>query len=51
LPNCQKLGLHDAAVCPLRQRFTEVGVIQFEDWADTSEEYELLDEVSKDRAG
>jgi hypothetical protein len=24
-------------------------VIQFEDWADTGEEYEALDEVSKDR--
>jgi hypothetical protein len=25
-------------------------VIQFEDWADTGEEYEALDEVAKDRA-
>ncbi|GIU90817.1 MAG: hypothetical protein KatS3mg010_1916 [Acidimicrobiia bacterium] len=33
----------------LRQRFTEIGVIQFEDWADTGEEYAMLDEVAKDR--
>jgi hypothetical protein len=26
-----------------------MGVIQFEDWVDTSEEYEMLDEVAKDR--
>jgi hypothetical protein len=51
VPNCKKLGLLDAGDGWLRERFTEVGVIQFEDWADTSEEYELLDEVSKDRAG
>ena len=30
----------------LRQRFTELGVIQFEDWVDTGEEYAMLDEVS-----
>ena len=30
--------------------FTEIGVIQFEDWADTGEEYAELDEVAKDRA-
>ena len=29
---------------------TELGVIQFEDWADTGEEYAMLDEVAKDRA-
>jgi hypothetical protein len=34
----------------LRQRFSEIGVIQFEDWADTSIEYEELDAVSADRA-
>ena len=32
------------------RRSTEIGVIQFEDWADTGEEYELLDELAKDRA-
>ena len=39
VPNCKKLGLLDAADGWLRDRFTELGVIQFEDWADTSEEY------------
>ncbi len=49
VPNCKKLGLLDAGDGWLRQRFTELGVIQFEDWADTGEEYAMLDEVSKDR--
>ena len=39
VPNCKKLGLLDAADGWLRARFTELGVIQFEDWADTGEEY------------
>jgi hypothetical protein len=49
VPNCKKLGLLDAADGWLRQRFTEIGVIQFEDFADTGEEYGSLDEVEKDR--
>jgi hypothetical protein len=49
VPNCKKLGLLDAADGWLRHRFTELGVIQFEDWADTGEEYAMLDEVAKDR--
>jgi hypothetical protein len=49
VPNCKKLGLLDASGGWLRERFTEVGVIQFEDWADTGEEYGELDEVAKDR--
>ncbi|HLG01512.1 MAG TPA: ferritin-like domain-containing protein [Acidimicrobiia bacterium] len=49
VPNCKKLGLLDAADGWLRDRFTEIGVIQFEDWVDTGEEYEALDEVAKDR--
>jgi hypothetical protein len=49
VPNCKKLGLLDAADGWLRERFTETGVIQFEDWTDTGEEYALLDEVAKDR--
>ena len=48
--NCKKLGLLDAADGWLRDRFTELGVIQFEDWVDTSEEYSTLDEVARDRA-
>ncbi len=50
VPNCKKLGLLDAADGWLRQKFTEIGVIQFEDWVDTGEEYATLDEVAKDRA-
>ncbi len=49
VPNCKKLGLLDAADGWLRSRFTELGVIQFEDWVDTGAEYESLDEVAKDR--
>ncbi len=49
VPNCKKLGLLDAADGWLREKFTETGVIQFEDWADTGEEYAMLDEVSRDR--
>jgi len=50
VPNCKKLGLLDAADGWLRHRFEDLGVIQFEDWTDTGEEYESLDEVAKDRA-
>ena len=50
VPNCKKLGLLDAGDGWLRERFTDLGVIQFEDWADTSEEYLALDEVASDRA-
>jgi len=49
VPNCKKLGLIDAAGGWLRERFTEIGVIEFEDLADTGEEYAALDEVARDR--
>ncbi|MDH3755179.1 MAG: ferritin-like domain-containing protein [Acidimicrobiia bacterium] len=39
VPNIKKLGLLDAGDGWLRERFTEIGVIQFEDWTDTAEEY------------
>jgi hypothetical protein len=39
VPNCKKLDLLDRNGQWLRRRFEEIGVIQFEDWADTSEEY------------
>jgi para-aminobenzoate N-oxygenase AurF len=42
VPNCKKLGLLDAGDGWLRQKFGELGVIQFEDWADTGEEYEAF---------
>ncbi len=49
VPNCKKLGLLDANDGWLRKRFDTLGVSQFESWADTGEEYEMLDEVTKDR--
>ncbi|MGI9645644.1 MAG: ferritin-like domain-containing protein [Ilumatobacteraceae bacterium] len=39
VPNCKKLGLLDRNDQWLRRRFEEMGVIQFEDWEDTGEEY------------
>jgi hypothetical protein len=49
VPNCKKLGLLDAADGWLRHRFSDIGVIQFEDWVDTGAEYATLDEVARDR--
>jgi hypothetical protein len=49
VPNCKKLGLLDAGDGWLRERFTDIGVIEFENWVDTGEEYADLDEVAKDR--
>ncbi len=42
VPNCKKLGLLDRNDKWLRRRFEEIGVIQFEDWVDTGEEYEAF---------
>ncbi len=42
VPNCRKLGLLDAGDGWLRKKFGELGVIQFEHWADTGEEYEMF---------
>ena len=42
VPNCKKLGLLDRNDKWLRHRFEEIGVIQFEDWVDTGEEYEAF---------
>jgi hypothetical protein len=39
VPNCKKLGLLDRNDMWLRHRFEEMGVIQFENWEDTGEEY------------
>ncbi len=50
VPNCKKLGLLDAGDGWLRDRFTEIGVIDFENAPDTETEYELLDAVAADRA-
>jgi len=42
VPNCRKLGLLDGGDGWLRDRFTELGVIEFEHMADTGEEYEMF---------
>ena len=42
VPNCKKLGLLDAGDGWLRERFTEIGVIDFEHMPDTEEEYETF---------
>jgi hypothetical protein len=42
VPNCKKLGLLDAGDGWLRHKFEDLGIIQFEDWADTSDEYEAF---------
>lgn len=49
VPNCKKLGLLDRNESWLRRRFEEIGVIQFEDFEDTGEEY-LAFEIGKDIA-
>ena len=48
VPNTKKLGLLDASGGWLRRRFEELGVIEFEDWVDTSEEYANLDAFEAD---
>jgi hypothetical protein len=50
VPNCRKLGLLDGGDGWLRTKFTELGVIEYEHFEDTSEEYEQLDELGRDRA-
>jgi hypothetical protein len=42
VPNCKKLGLLDAGDGWLRQKFGEIGVIQYEDWVDTAEEVDAF---------
>jgi hypothetical protein len=49
VPNCKKLGLLDANDGWLRKKFDVLGVTQFEDWADTGEEYLEMDAVTADR--
>ncbi len=53
VPNCKKLGLLDAGEGWLRERFTEIGVIEFEHLPDTGAEfidYDLEAENFDDRA-
>jgi P-aminobenzoate N-oxygenase AurF len=42
VPNCKKLGLLDNGDSWLRDRFTELGVIEFEDAADTETELDAF---------
>ncbi len=49
VPNCRKLGLLDAGDAWLREKFTEIGVIEFEHMPDTGAEfidYDVSDEVA-----
>jgi len=49
VPNCKKLGLLDAGDGWLRTKFTEMGIIEYEDWVTTDDEYGAFDEVQRDR--
>ncbi len=51
VPNCKKLGLLDANDGWLRTKFTELGVIQFEDNPDTGEEYSMFQLAQGEIAG
>ncbi len=51
VPNCKKLGLLDANGGWLRGRFTELGVIGFEDNPDTGEEYQMFQLAQGEIAG
>ncbi|MGH9094585.1 MAG: ferritin-like domain-containing protein [Acidimicrobiales bacterium] len=42
VPNLKKLGLLDAGDGWLRRKFGELGVLEFEDWEDTSAEYQRM---------
>jgi len=49
VPNCKKLGLLDGRDRWLRNKFTEMGVIEYEDHVDTSIEYSELNAIERDR--
>ncbi len=48
VPNCRKLGLLDAGEGWLREKFTEIGVIEFEHLEDTGAEFTSYDLESSD---
>jgi hypothetical protein len=50
VPNCKKLGLLDNRDPWLRDQFTAMGVIEYEDHVDTSIEYSELNAIEADRA-
>jgi hypothetical protein len=49
VPNCKKLGLLDERTPWLRERFREMGVLEYEDQVDTSIEYSELNAIEQDR--
>jgi hypothetical protein len=49
VPNCKKLGLLDEKTPWLRERFAEMGVIEYEDYVDTSVEYTELNAIEAER--
>ena len=49
VPNCKKLGLLDPRTPWLRDRFTEMGVLEYEDFVDTSVEYNELNAIEQER--
>jgi len=50
VPNCKKLGLLDPRTPWLRDRFMEMGVLEYEDFVDTSVEYSELNAIEQERA-
>jgi hypothetical protein len=50
VPNVRKLGLLDANNGYLRQKWGEAGLLDFEFSDDTGTDYEIYDEVARDRA-
>ena len=50
VPNVKKLGLLDAGDGWLREKFTDLGIIQFENNVDTEAEYDSLDAIAADAA-
>jgi hypothetical protein len=48
VPNVKKLGLLDAGDGWLREKFSDLGIIQFENNVDTEAEYDSLDAVAAD---
>ena len=48
VPNCRKLGLLDAGEGWLREKFTEIGVIEFEHMPDTESEFADYDLSEED---
>ncbi len=50
VPNCRKLGLLDAGDGWLRERYQEIGIIEFEHHLDTGVEYEVFDLPVEEKA-